>query len=278
MIQNKLKEEKKEMKLNYEIKIMKISELSFDIKNYQRKTSEIKIKNLVRKFDWKAFGFVYVNIRKNDDKNWVVDGQHRIIAATRKGYKEVPCMIYNGLSLKQEAELFINCQVNRNSIRTFEKYQALLTADDEVTKNIQFLLEKYGLKPDKGQSNNSSRKKGYINGLGTLYKIYNAKGYNWLDTLLNIIVSTWRYKDGTFDPDALTSIMIDGLHTFLNKAYNHINERKFIDKFKKISAGKIINMSKKNQAVYGKGKSSNTARAILEEYNFRNSYKLNIIF
>jgi hypothetical protein len=271
-----LKNEIKEPELTGDIKIMKISDLSFDIKNYQRKTSEMKIKKLIQDFDWKAFGFVMVNIR--DSKNWVIDGQHRIVAATRKGYKEVPCMVYKDLTLADEARLFVSCQINRCSVRGFEKYQAALVAGDEATIDIHDLLKKHGLKSGNGRSNSYSRKRGYINSLGAIYSIYEKKGKAELDRLLYLIVSAWRYDDGTFDPDALTSTIIDGLQAFINKAHDKINEKKFIEKFKKVSAGKIISMSKKNQVVYGKGKASNTARAILEEYNFRNAHKLDITF
>jgi hypothetical protein len=263
--------------INYKIKMLKISELKFDTKNYQRDTSELKIKKIVRNFNWNAFGVIFVNKRSNGDY-FVVDGQHRIVSAVRKKYKEVPCMVYEGLALEQEAELFIYYQINRNPIKTYEKYKALLISGDKATNEIQLALEKHKLIPSNGRADSSSRKKGYVNSLGSLYKIHNAKGYKWLDTVINIIVSIWRFNDGTHDPDSLTSNMFLGMHMFLTKSYNKINERRFIDKFKKISANKILNMADKNQAVYGKGKASNTARAILEVYNNRNSNKLEINF
>jgi hypothetical protein len=266
----------KEPELNYEIRMMKISELKFDIGNYQRKASYAKVKNIIRSFDWKAFGFIIVNIR--DSGNYVIDGQHRIVAATRKSYKEVPCMVYSGLALSEEAGLFVNCQINRNAIHAFEKYQALLVSGDHTTTRIEFLLQKHGLKSSRGHSDSSTKKRGYTNAIGALYSIYNSKGYDKLDKLLGIMVSTWKYDDGTFDPDALSNTMLYGMNVFMNKTFGKINEKKFIAKFRKIPAGKIISMSKKNQAVYGKGIPSNVARAILEEYNFRNSNKLDIVF
>lgn len=258
--------------LKYEIKNLKISELDFDYDNYQRKTSEIKIKNLVRNFDWKAFGFVIVNIR--DGKKYVVDGQHRIVAAARMKFKEVPCIVYEDFTVEEEAILFINCQVNRNSVKSFEKYQALYTAGDKKTHEIQEVMEKYGIKPC---NNGSQRKKGYINSIGILYRIYDSKGRNWLDTILKIITLIWKYKDNTWDKDALTSNMISGMYIFLNRTYNQLNEKKFIEKMKRIPARKVLNTANRNTATYGKTKASNVARAILEEYNNRNQYKLNVI-
>jgi len=261
----------------YQISNLKIKDLEFDIKNYQRETSEIKIKNIVRSFDWKAFGFIYVNER-SENEYWVVDGQHRTVAAARKGYEEVPCMIYKNLTLQEEAELFINCQVNRNSVRMFERYQALLTAGDKTTIEIQNILEKYDIKPSKCGSNENGRKKGYLNGIASLYKIYNSKGSVWLEIVIRIVTSIWQYNDKTFDPDSLTSNILLGMHTFLCKAYNIVDEKRIIKKMKNVSASKLNAIARRNIATYGDNKASNTARAILEEYNNRNQDKLKVTF
>lgn len=184
---------------------------------------------------------------------------------------------------KEEAELFLYYQTNRQPPKITDKIKASIMAEDPKTLEIIEILNKYDLKPLLTKSSSeTSRKKGYINNMGCLYRIYDKKGGDRLDEVLKTISLIWKYPDGTFDPESLKIDMFIGMNKFIDAVKKEItypiHMPKIIKRLKKIPANKILVSGRRNSSIYGKSKDSNIAKAILEEYNYRNSYKLNITF
>jgi hypothetical protein len=238
--------------------------------SYQRGVNKLKVKKIINNFNSNAFGSLLVSKRDGDDNYYLIDGQHRLNAANIKSMKIVPCCIIYGLTQQEEAELFIELNSNRYQVKSMDKFKAKVAAKNKNTLEIIDIMNKYGFKPNLMNSGCiSTRRKGYITNFSVVENIYNSKGNKFLDYVLRIIKAIWGYNDGTFDADALRKDTIEGIYTFLAKYSKDIDEKKFIEKMRKIEAIKLIHEQNKNQSIYGKGKPYNYVKAVIEAYNYR---------
>jgi hypothetical protein len=249
--------------------------------SYQRKLNDLKVKKIINNFDMNAFGALLINKRDDDDDFYLIDGQHRSSAAKQKCLGIVPTIKLYGLTQQEEADLFVELNSNRYQIKSIDKFKAKVTSDNKNALEIVNIMNQYGFKPNHLNNGNiSTRKRGYVTNVSSLEKIYNSKGLNYLEAVLRIISSTWRNKDGTFDPDALRRDTIEGIYTFLVKGYNKSNfdEKRLIKVLSKCPAGDVINKQNRNFTIFGKNKSNNYARAVLELYNTNTKFKLSMQF
>lgn len=125
--------------------MLQVGKLKID-KSYQReKLSESNILGIARDFNWAAFRTILVARRANGDF-YVVDGQHRLDAAKRRGITLVPCSIFESTGPEEEARAFYTCAVKTVRIASTNKYRALITAGDDEMLAIQDMLFGLGLK------------------------------------------------------------------------------------------------------------------------------------
>ena len=69
---------------------------------YQRNASERKVLALANSWSWVACGAIVVGQR--DSTYWVIDGQHRVLAARRRADIEMlPCLIFQSDGVASEA-------------------------------------------------------------------------------------------------------------------------------------------------------------------------------
>jgi hypothetical protein len=82
-----------------------LRELIVDSERYQRPTSKVRIDQLVADWDDFACGVLVINERQ-DGRLVVMDGQHRLRAAQRKGRSTLPSLVWFRLPLELEARIF----------------------------------------------------------------------------------------------------------------------------------------------------------------------------
>lgn len=112
--------------------------------SYQRPSSNAKILNLASEWSWVGCGVIVVSRR--DGKMFVVDGQHRVMAALKRSdITHLPAIIFNHSNVTEEAEGFINLNVNRNSLKTIQKFKALVKAKNPAAIAVSELLNKYNI-------------------------------------------------------------------------------------------------------------------------------------
>lgn len=114
---------------------------------YQRTmVSETRIAQIVREWSWVACGAIIVSER--DGKLWVIDGQHRVVAAMRRSdIDEIPCLVFKFASVEDEAIAFHRANSVRGNVSPFDKLRALLTARDQLAIDVVGLMESQGYKP-----------------------------------------------------------------------------------------------------------------------------------
>lgn len=107
---------------------------------YQRAASQKLIKSIKNAWDWRAAGVLVVS--KRDNQHYVIDGQHRLRAA--QGITEIdklPCIIFDNLSLQEEAAALAEINSNRKSMSAVDKFIAKLAAGDALTQYVNNRIE-----------------------------------------------------------------------------------------------------------------------------------------
>ena len=118
---------------------------------YQRDGNEQKITEIASKFNWPAFGVLIV--ARRHDKLYVVDGQHRFLAAMKRAdIKKVPCIVFDSGGIEAEARTFIVAQTLRKQVTAIDKFKAMLVYKDATAIAVQELIDESGRKVAKGSS------------------------------------------------------------------------------------------------------------------------------
>lgn len=119
--------------------ILKINE------EYQRSAIKNKIADITAEWSWLACGALIV--AKRDGSLWVVDGQHRLLAAMRRSdIRALPCVIFETETIKDEAIGFLSANTNRRPVTAIGKHKALVASGDEAASFVSRILEAKGLR------------------------------------------------------------------------------------------------------------------------------------
>lgn len=111
---------------------------------YQRAATDDKINGIASKWSWVACGALIVGKRNKDF--WVIDGQHRLLAALKRSdIKTLPCLVFQTSSVSQEAQGFLDANTARRPVATLDKYRAALAASDPLALVVDAMLQKLGI-------------------------------------------------------------------------------------------------------------------------------------
>ena len=113
---------------------------------YQRQADTRWVNTIARDFDPDLLGVFTVNWRI-DNSFWLINGQHRLRALRAKEMHSavVPCDLYDGLSLVEEAKLFTETQALTKRISVRDRWHARLAEQEPVTVAINAILTEFGL-------------------------------------------------------------------------------------------------------------------------------------
>lgn len=152
------------------------------------------------------------------DCYWIVDGQHRIEAVKlwlgdTKGQR-LDCVVYEGLTEEQEAELFLG--LNRvRSVRAFDKFKIALTASRSDETAIDRIVRGAGLAVSENGGSGS------VSCVVTLARVYRRSGDDGL-------AQTIRIAHESFGDAGLDSDIIDGLGLLVSRYDGQIEPRRAI--------------------------------------------------
>lgn len=115
----------------------------------QRPLMDRHATELVANYNVLFLGVLVVSQRTNG-MYAVLDGQHRMYAITRCDAEEpVTCLVFKGLTLAQEAEIFLGYNTQGVVHRT-AKFTVQITAGDPGTIRIGKILDKHSVEPGVG--------------------------------------------------------------------------------------------------------------------------------
>ena len=169
--------------------------------SYQRVTGST-IKKLTSEWDNNKCNFLIASYRNN--KFYIIDGQHRMTVAKAKGVSSLPCIIFTGLTVEQEALMFGGQQKNVNKLSTYDTFKANVCCGDETINEIKIDMEvkricdKYGI--DITGAKNIRVGEKALRSLSTARLIVKTSP-KLFETIINIInssnwaLSSWAYSD-----------------------------------------------------------------------------------
>ena len=112
---------------------------------YQRnQINQRRVDALCRAWDWIACGCLVVALR--DDNKWfVMDGQHRKLAADQRAdIDELPCLVFETASRREEALGFLAINQGRVVVGSLDRYRAQLLSGDKTAAAVEALLRGTG--------------------------------------------------------------------------------------------------------------------------------------
>jgi hypothetical protein len=124
---------------------------------YQRSLNNGKRLRIASHFNWAAFGVLIV-ARRNDGSLWVIDGQHRLMAAqSRIDVQDVPVIIFEfGGNVKDEATDFLIANKDRKPLTGVDSFKALVVSGDPTALTVQDMV--HGAGRVVGDTSSASRK------------------------------------------------------------------------------------------------------------------------
>lgn len=113
--------------------------------SYQRNASQKRVLHIAQKWSWLACGVIIVAKREDDHRFYVVEGQHRVLAALKRSdIERLPCIVFKTQSVKEEAAGFYDANTARRLPTTIEKWRAQLLREDETTVFVDALIRQAG--------------------------------------------------------------------------------------------------------------------------------------
>lgn len=197
---------------------------------YQRPLNENHVEKLQRSFNRDFMGAFIVSER-SDGTFYVLDGQHRLEAFRRLHGADtkatLPCMVYTDLSMGDEADIFTSQQASQR-IHPVDYFKARCFSGDPSALSVASALAEYGLTMRIDKSPTS------VSCPHLITDIYEKSGRDWLRRVLRL--TTGIYTD---DRHAVPASIIGGVHTFLLRYGESVDEDRFVDILRSIPKSKI---------------------------------------
>lgn len=120
-----------------------IAQLRLDAR-YQRELRESSVAEIVGNFHPEQFLPITVGMRA-DSSLHIVDGQHRVAAARRMGWAQVPCMVFESDGFEHEALVFERLQTNRAPLTVGQRWKARVARGEPKATAITEIVSTLGL-------------------------------------------------------------------------------------------------------------------------------------
>lgn len=249
------------MKVKIEIKRIPLGDLIVDSR-VQGSFNPAAVKRMCADFKEESVGLLTVSARDNGEFH-VMDGQHRRAALKALFGNDymVRCEVHYGLTLADEAELFVRLNTH-HAPNTKDRFRNRLVYADPDTIAIRDLVRRYGY-----EVSFHGTARGKITAIAALEAIYKrANGPEALDKTLWVMDSTWGRIESVTDGH-----IIRGLGAFFcrygDKADKHSLSQRLA---KSHTPERLLSIGRSDQKSSG-GFASGIARELVRVYNSRRS-------
>jgi hypothetical protein len=210
---------------------------------YQRSLiSESRIAVVTQAWSWLSCGTLIVY--EFDGKFWVIDGQHRLLAAMRRSdIQQLPCLWFDFPSVEEAAMAFYRANCIRGNVSPFDRLRALLAAGEPLARSVVEIMESEGYKPSNGDGANTVRcVSAFVDATkkhrSTLIKVWPLiaelhSGLSIKNTVFKALLYLARFgTDDITSPEWRARVLKHGLH----EIENHIEQ---MTKFKSMGGEKM---------------------------------------
>lgn len=202
----------------------------------QRKLNEEWAKDIAANYDPDAVGTFIVSERNGH--LYVMDGQTRKRALEILGKSEsmVECLVYVGLTIEEEAALFIKHNTSR-AVKAFDKFRVRVTAQDPDALAIIKICKAFGITIKEGANQTNA-----TSAVASLEKVYAGKvlrgkkldGPTLLEDTLSYLYEAWNGEK-----DAYNGQLIIGLAAFLGRHGEAVDRVRMIRNMQKYTGGPV---------------------------------------
>lgn len=208
-----------------QIKNLPISSLFVD-ERAQRAEIGPHLRRLIANFDPAQLGVLTVSTRPGG-RFHLIDGQHRWLAARECGLTDlkVKCEVHQGLSLQDEADLFIARNAQR-AVSAIDKYQVGLVAKDTECVGVQSVLDRFGYRVAAGTGAET------ISCPDTIRRVYRKDDGETLGDVLAVARSAWGDN-----PDALEHIILSSLGAVVGRYNGELDRDRLVKRLSKYPGG-----------------------------------------
>lgn len=228
---------------------------------YQRHPNKAHVNKIAREFNPAIFGTITVS-RREDSKDFILDGQHRIegIKKAGKGSTRVPCVVHTGLSYNDEALMFYEMNSLIRPMTAQEKMKGAVESGDASALAIKATVEAAGFRLELESSDLTN---GGIPGVGVLTSV--AKNYrdDHLSDVLKLIAETWGTATGP------RATLIDGTAIFISFHRDSYDRRRFVKQLHLTTPDALTQRASEVHHAMGIATNSAVAMQLVDHYNKR---------
>lgn len=222
---------------------------------YQRGVVRARVTYLAKNWNDDNVGILTVSVR--DGKSWVVDGQHRFLAAMEIGLdqQKVLCHVHTDLTREEEAKLFARLNDQR-APTAYDLFKAGLMYGDKVAIGVEKAARKHGYAVT-GQSAT-----GKIACVSKLMEIQ-RKDPALLDGVLQVTSQAWGdHRAGVEAP------MVGGIAKVLDRYNGDVDRIQLAKKLKKqADPAAMLGHAKSRRAMTGGSVTDEIAESVVAVYN-----------
>ncbi|MET9391585.1 ParB/RepB/Spo0J family partition protein [Streptomyces sp. NPDC006624] len=193
-----------------------ISDLKID-PQAQRTLNEGRAQRIADNLVPEAVGLIIVSQRDNGDM-YIVDGQHRCRACQLAGMDKVKTEIHHGLTLDQEAILFLIKNRESHKPRPIDEYHVGLTGGVPLFVDTDRVLKKHGLTLGSTSTNG-------VGAVSGVLRITERFGASILDRTLWVAEESFGRSAETWD-----GMFLGGLGQFLGRWGDVVNDKELARK------------------------------------------------
>jgi len=197
---------------------------------YQRGLCMMHVERTAQNFDVHQINPPKISFR--DGLYYVINGQHTIeVIAKVTGSRDVPiwCMVFEGLTYEEEANIFANQQKYSWGLSPYDLFIANIESGQDKQIIISGDVERRGLfiAPKRALCT--------ICAITSLEWIFDKYGYDILDRTLRLVVGAWEG-----DSSSLSSSMLKGIAHLISSCGNKIRDDAFSERLGLIKPLEIL--------------------------------------
>lgn len=220
---------------------------------YQRDVIPNKVKEITANWSWVGAGAIVVGERGGEF--WVIDGQHRVMAAKRRSdITHLPCVVFQTEGVKQEAIAFLDLNTGRKPVSSIGKFKAMIAAGDEAACTVHKTLEALGVTP-KSTANKGRELKSVAWAVRKAAEDANA------------FALVMRIAADLSSDMPIQERLLDGLWYINERMPGGIADKRFNDRLRAVGARKLIDAANKAAAYFVRGGAAVWATGMLDELN-----------
>jgi hypothetical protein len=246
-----------------ELRYVAKHELNID-PTYQRQALDPKIRRMTSGWSWLRCQVITVS-RRADRTLWVIDGQHRVLSSRRRSdIAELPCIIFDSISIESEAEGFVDVNTGRSVVTAIERHRASRVMRDEVTLFIDKVAQDLGFcfEDDFGD-------------LRAIKCVDRCKQFATIDRADFVVAMQAACRACVKDNHRMHTRLIHGMW-YLQRHGRFVAEPRFVDRVVAIGAQHLLDAAQKAVIYFNKSGERIWAEAMLQEINknLRNKFVL----